>query len=366
MMRSTLRPAISPASFVAWRSASLKYAGTVMTASVTVSPRYASASRFSFCRMRAEISCGVYFLPSTSNFQSVPMWRLTEAIVLSTFVTAWRFAVSPTRTSPSFANATIEGVVRRPSALAMTFGSPPSRTATTEFVVPRSIPTARAMTCSVSLRNSRDLSRDGSTIRRPRKRVKKVEPVRLKFIRSSHVREIDGELLHGFWALLAGADPDHLQHVGDPDLAVSDGAGSRRLLDRAERGVELLVGHDDLDQDLGQEVDLHSLGAVDLDLAGLGATALRVDDRHAGDADLVERDLHGVQSAGLHDCGNELHVDSFWLGADVVEVVCRLGVERAVEARALDRVRHAEADGLLDDEGDDPRHHEGVHENDRN
>jgi hypothetical protein len=29
--------------------------------------------------------------------------------------------------------------------LAMTVGSPPSRTATTELVVPRSIPTARAM-----------------------------------------------------------------------------------------------------------------------------------------------------------------------------------------------------------------------------
>ena len=34
MMRSTFRPAISPASLVAWRWASLKYAGTVMTASV--------------------------------------------------------------------------------------------------------------------------------------------------------------------------------------------------------------------------------------------------------------------------------------------------------------------------------------------
>ena len=32
-------PAISPASLVAWRWASLKYAGTVMTASVTFSPR---------------------------------------------------------------------------------------------------------------------------------------------------------------------------------------------------------------------------------------------------------------------------------------------------------------------------------------
>ena len=35
MMRSTSRPAISPASLVAWRWASSKYAGTVMTAWVT-------------------------------------------------------------------------------------------------------------------------------------------------------------------------------------------------------------------------------------------------------------------------------------------------------------------------------------------
>ncbi len=35
MMRSTSRPAILPASLVAWRCASLKYAGTVMTACVT-------------------------------------------------------------------------------------------------------------------------------------------------------------------------------------------------------------------------------------------------------------------------------------------------------------------------------------------
>ena len=38
-----------------------------------------------------------------------------------------------------------DGVVRAPSALGMTVGSPPSRTETTEFVVPRSIPTARAI-----------------------------------------------------------------------------------------------------------------------------------------------------------------------------------------------------------------------------
>src|ERR687890_634541 len=98
-------------------------------------------------RIRAEISCGVYFLPSMSTFQSVPMWRLTDAMVRSMLLTAWRLAISPTSTSPDLENATTDGVVRPPSALAITVGSPPSRTETTELVVPRSIPTARDMCC---------------------------------------------------------------------------------------------------------------------------------------------------------------------------------------------------------------------------
>src|SRR4051812_103990 len=73
------------------------------------------------------------------------MCRLTLRMVRSTLVTAWFLADWPTRTSPFFAKATTDGVVREPSAFAMTVGSPPSRTETTELVVPRSIPTARAM-----------------------------------------------------------------------------------------------------------------------------------------------------------------------------------------------------------------------------
>src|SRR5664279_6317435 len=61
-------------------------------------------------------------------------------MVLAGFVTAWRFASWPTRRSPVFVNATTDGTVRPPSADAITVGSPPSITATTEFVVPRSIP----------------------------------------------------------------------------------------------------------------------------------------------------------------------------------------------------------------------------------
>jgi hypothetical protein len=73
------------------------------------------------------------------------MWRLTERIVRSGLVIAWRLATSPTRTSPLLLKATTDGVVRAPSAFGMTTGSPASRTLTTELVVPRSMPTALGM-----------------------------------------------------------------------------------------------------------------------------------------------------------------------------------------------------------------------------
>src|SRR3954454_22459611 len=73
------------------------------------------------------------------------MKRLIEKTVLVGLVTAWRLATVPTRRSPDWAKATTDGVVRPPSAFSMTVGSPPSRTAMHEFVVPRSIPMVLAM-----------------------------------------------------------------------------------------------------------------------------------------------------------------------------------------------------------------------------
>src|SRR6185503_12292087 len=68
------------------------------------------------------------------------MNRLIEKMVFSGLVMAWRLATWPTRTSPSLVKATTEGVRRLPSWLGMTTGLPPSSAATTEFVVPRSMP----------------------------------------------------------------------------------------------------------------------------------------------------------------------------------------------------------------------------------
>src|SRR5690242_8734801 len=77
------------------------------------------------------------------------MKRLIEYTVFFGFVTAWRLATSPTRRSPLLVKATTEGVVRNPSAFAMTFGSPPSITATHELVVPRSMPMTLPMVVAV-------------------------------------------------------------------------------------------------------------------------------------------------------------------------------------------------------------------------
>src|SRR5258707_15511219 len=72
-------------------------------------------------------------------------------MVFSGLSAAWRLASWPTNRSPVLVKATTDGVVRLPSLLIITVGLPPSITATTEFVVPKSIPTAFAITIPLML-----------------------------------------------------------------------------------------------------------------------------------------------------------------------------------------------------------------------
>src|SRR5665213_1239801 len=73
------------------------------------------------------------------------MNRLIEETVFSGLTAACRRARLPTSRSPDLVKATTDGVVRDPSEFGMTTGSPPSMTAMTELVVPRSIPTVLGM-----------------------------------------------------------------------------------------------------------------------------------------------------------------------------------------------------------------------------
>ncbi len=138
----------------------------MITAESTVSPSFASASAFSFCRIIAEISGGEYCLPRTSTRTSPlgpattlygtivsssltsaslrPMKRLIEKIVFSGFITAWRLATVPTRRSSLSVNATTDGVVRPPSAFSSIVRLAALDDGHAELVVPRSIPMVRA------------------------------------------------------------------------------------------------------------------------------------------------------------------------------------------------------------------------------
>ncbi len=79
-------------------------------------------------------------ISSSTSAYLRPMKRLTLKMVFSGLVTACRLATVPTSRSPVFEKPTTDGVVRPPSALGRTSGSPPVRTATAELVVPRSMP----------------------------------------------------------------------------------------------------------------------------------------------------------------------------------------------------------------------------------
>ena len=92
------------------------------------------------------ISNGMFFFSFARSLSSNrrPIRRFTANIVFSGLVTAWRFAGCPTRRSSSV-KATIDGVVRAPSAFSTTRGLEPSMMAIQEFVVPRSIPITLAI-----------------------------------------------------------------------------------------------------------------------------------------------------------------------------------------------------------------------------
>src|SRR5512135_1182430 len=68
------------------------------------------------------------------------MKRLMEKMVFCALMMAWLRATRPTRRSWFLLTATTDGTSRSPSADEITTGSPACITATTELVVPRSMP----------------------------------------------------------------------------------------------------------------------------------------------------------------------------------------------------------------------------------
>src|SRR5439155_1190618 len=123
----------------------------------------------------------------------------------------------------------------------------------------------------------------------------------------AEARIADEARSHRVGAALAGADAHRLLDRDHEDLAVADLVGLGGLLDRLDgaRGEGLL--DDDLDFDLGQEVDQVFGAAIDFGVALLPAEAPDLADGHAGDADVAQRAFDLIELERLDDRLDFLH-----------------------------------------------------------
>ena len=85
------------------------------------------------------------------------------------------------------------------------------------------------------------------------------------------------------------------------------GAGTRHFDDGLDDGVDLIVGDEQLQLALGEEVHAVLAAAIELGVALLAAEALDFGHGEALDPDLHERRLDVVEFEGLDECFDFLH-----------------------------------------------------------
>jgi len=123
-------------------------------------------------------------------------------------------------------------------------------------------------------------------------------------------------------AAFFGADTDDFLDGGDKDLPVADLAGPRPFDDGRHDLGDPFIGHDDLQFDLGQEIDRVFGAAIDLGVALLAAEAFHLGQGHALDAEFAEGVFHFLDLEGLDDGFDFLHpqgVLNTWNAADAAK-----------------------------------------------
>src|SRR5271157_2773223 len=101
-------------------------------------------------RSKAEISGGVNWRSPSITVSLLPILRLMLRTVRSGYSTNWLRAGSPTNSSPEGESPTTEGnMLFVPKPRTCTW--PSTKVATSEFVVPRSMPTIRSLILALSL-----------------------------------------------------------------------------------------------------------------------------------------------------------------------------------------------------------------------
>src|SRR3954464_8476776 len=138
MSVSTCKPAAPAQSLVAWRGKALELAGMGTTALVNGSPRPCSASFLSRLKSMTAICSVRRFWPTNGTRSGVPRMRLMERMERCS--SKFSLASCPKARVPSRRMVTMEGVYFCPSWLGTTSAWPNWKFATTELLVPKSIP----------------------------------------------------------------------------------------------------------------------------------------------------------------------------------------------------------------------------------
>jgi len=113
--------------------------------------------------------------------------------------------------------------------------------------------------------------------------------------------------LDGVFAGLAGADADGEFTVHDEDFSITDFTGLAALGDRFDDLRNRLIGDDEFEVSLGQEIDHVFAATVDFGVTLLAAEAFDLADGHAFDADGGEGLTDFVELVGFDDGFNEFH-----------------------------------------------------------
>src|SRR5664279_1180786 len=117
----------------------------------------------------------------------------------------------------------------------------------------------------------------------------------------------------GVAATLTGPHADECIDRGDPDLAVTDLAGTRRLVDGVDHLVGVEIGDEDVQTNLRHQVHRVLRAAVDLGVALLSPKALDLADGQSLDAQHFERGLDIIELERLDDSCYLLHAETLSL-----------------------------------------------------
>jgi hypothetical protein len=115
------------------------------------------------------------------------------------------------------------------------------------------------------------------------------------------------------------ADANYLINVRKKNLPVTDLAGASGCRNSLHDFLNHRIGDDQLELDLGNEIDGVFPSAIELGVSLLSSMAARLKYGHAFDANLVQRTLHAFQFGNLDDGFDFGHRDSYQSYAKISE-----------------------------------------------